>query len=51
MGGEMGGACSAHGKVKNAYKIFVGKPEGKIPFGGPWHRWADSTKIDLEGKG
>jgi hypothetical protein len=24
----MGGACSAHGGMKNAYKILVGKPEG-----------------------
>jgi hypothetical protein len=25
----MGGACSEHGRVKNEYKILVGKPEGK----------------------
>jgi hypothetical protein len=25
----MGGACSAHGEMRNAYKILVGKPEGK----------------------
>jgi hypothetical protein len=25
----MGGTCSAHGNLKNAYKILVRKPEGK----------------------
>jgi hypothetical protein len=24
---------------KNAYKILVGKPEGKRPTELPWHRW------------
>jgi hypothetical protein len=27
---EMGGACSMHGNMRNAY-ILVGKPERKIP--------------------
>jgi hypothetical protein len=27
----MGGACSIHGEMGNAYKILVGKPEGKRP--------------------
>jgi hypothetical protein len=26
------------GEVRNAYKILVGKPEGKRPFGRPGHR-------------
>jgi hypothetical protein len=25
--------------MRNAYKILVGKPEGKKPFGRPRHRW------------
>jgi hypothetical protein len=25
------GACSTHGKMRNAYSILVGKPEGKKP--------------------
>jgi hypothetical protein len=29
----MGGALSPMGKVRNVYKIFVGKPEGKEPRG------------------
>jgi hypothetical protein len=25
----MSGACSTHGEMRNAYKIFVGKSEGR----------------------
>jgi hypothetical protein len=32
----------------NAYKILVGKPEGKRPLGRPGRRWVDNIKIDLE---
>jgi hypothetical protein len=31
----------------NAYRIFVGKPEGKRPLGGPSRRWVNNIKIDL----
>jgi hypothetical protein len=27
--GEMGRACSTNGEKRNAYRILVGKPEGK----------------------
>jgi hypothetical protein len=27
---EMGRACSMNGEKRNAYRILVGKPEGKI---------------------
>jgi hypothetical protein len=30
-----------------AYRILVGKPEGKRPLGRPRHRWVDSIKMDL----
>jgi hypothetical protein len=30
---EIGGACSTYRKMRNAYNILVGKPEGKIPLG------------------
>jgi hypothetical protein len=30
---EMGGACSVHGVMRYAYRIFIGKPEGKKPLG------------------
>jgi hypothetical protein len=32
---------------RNAYRILVGKPEGKRPLGRPRHRWVDNIKIDL----
>jgi hypothetical protein len=32
---------------KNAYRILVGKPEGKRPLGRPRRRWADNIKMDL----
>jgi hypothetical protein len=35
------------GEKRNAYKILVGKPEGRRPLGKPRRRWADNTKIDL----
>jgi hypothetical protein len=28
---EMGGTCSTYGRDGSAYKILVGKPEGKKP--------------------
>jgi hypothetical protein len=32
--------------MRNAYKILVRKPEGKIPFGIHRHRWKDNIKMD-----
>jgi hypothetical protein len=31
----------------HAYKILVGKPEGKRPLGRPRRRWVDNIKMDL----
>jgi hypothetical protein len=33
---------------RNAYTIFVGKPEGKRPIERPRHGWEDNIKINLE---
>jgi hypothetical protein len=33
-------------KIK-AYRLLVGKPEGKRPLGRPRCRWVDNIKIDL----
>jgi hypothetical protein len=44
---EMGRACSTNGENRNAYRILVGKPEGKRPLGRPIHRWLDNIKMDL----
>jgi hypothetical protein len=38
------------GEVRNAYKIMVGKPDGKRPLARPICRWEDNIKIDLRGK-
>jgi hypothetical protein len=35
------------GEMRNAYKILVGKPEGKRPLGRPRHRWEDDIKMGL----
>jgi hypothetical protein len=42
---EMGGSCSTNGEKRNAYRLLVGKPEGKRPLGRPRRRWV--IKIDL----
>jgi hypothetical protein len=34
-------------ETRNAYRILVGKPEGKRPLGRPRHRWMDNIKMDL----
>jgi hypothetical protein len=44
---EMGRACSTHGPKRNAYRVLVGKPEGKRPVGRPRRRWEDNNKMDL----
>jgi hypothetical protein len=35
------------GAKRNAYRILVGKPEGKRPLGRPRCRWVDNIKMDL----
>jgi hypothetical protein len=35
------------GAKRNAYRILVGKPEGKRPLGRSRRRWVDNIKIDL----
>jgi hypothetical protein len=32
---------------RNAYRIFMGKPEGKRPLGRPERRWEDNIKMDI----
>jgi hypothetical protein len=34
-------------KKRNAYRLLVGKPEGKSPLGRPRHRWVDNIEMDL----
>jgi hypothetical protein len=35
------------GEKRDAYRILVGKPEGKRPLGRPRCRWVDNIKMDL----
>jgi hypothetical protein len=42
----MGRACSTDGEKMNAYRILVGKPDGKRPLGRPRRRWVNNIKID-----
>jgi hypothetical protein len=45
---EMSGSCShVWGEKRNAYRLLVGKPEGKRPLGRPRHRWVDNVRVDL----
>jgi hypothetical protein len=43
---EMGRACSMNGK-KTAYRILVGRPEGRRPLEGPGLVWVDNIKMCL----
>jgi hypothetical protein len=36
---------------RNAYRLLVGKPEGKRPLGRPLRRWVDNIKMDLRDTG
>ena len=36
------------GESRGAYRVLVGKPEGKEPFGRPKNRWEDNIKMDLQ---
>jgi hypothetical protein len=36
------------GAMRNAYKILIGKPEGRRPLGRPTHRWKDNIRMNVE---
>jgi hypothetical protein len=44
----MAGHLVRIGAKRDAYRILVGKPEGKRPLGRPRHRWVDNIKRILE---
>ena len=44
----MGGACSTYGERTGAYRVLMGKPEGKKPLGRSERRWEDNIKMDLQ---
>jgi hypothetical protein len=35
------------GEKSNAYRLLVGKPEGRRPLGRPRRRWVDNIKMNL----
>jgi hypothetical protein len=39
------GHVARMGEKGNAYRLLVGKPEGKRPLGRPRRRWVDNTKL------
>jgi hypothetical protein len=43
----MGGSCRTNGEKRNAYRLLVGKPEGKRPLDGPRRRWVANIRMDL----
>jgi hypothetical protein len=42
------GHVARMGEGRRAYRIFVGRPEGRRPLGRPRHRWEDNIKMDLQ---
>jgi hypothetical protein len=42
------GHVARMGEARCAYRILVGRPEGRRPLGRPRRRWEDNIKIDLQ---
>jgi hypothetical protein len=44
----MGRTCSTYGERRGAYRVLVGKPEGRRPLERPRRRWKDNIgKMNL----
>jgi hypothetical protein len=43
------GHIALAGERRNAYRVLVEKPEGKMPLGGPRYKWKDNIMMDLKG--
>jgi hypothetical protein len=41
------GHVARMGEKRNAYRLLVGKAEGKRPVGRPRCRWVDNTRMDF----
>jgi hypothetical protein len=44
---RLAGHVARIGEKGNAYRLLVGKPEGKRRLGRPRRRWVDNIRIDL----
>ena len=44
----MGWACGAYGGGEGAFRVLVGKPEGKRQLGRPRRRCVDNIRMDLQ---
>jgi transcription termination factor 2 len=42
------GHVARMGEGRGVYRVWVGKPEGKIPLGRPRHRLEDNVRMDLQ---
>jgi len=42
------GHVARMGDKRGVYRVLVGKPEGKRPFGRTRSRWEDNIKMDLQ---
>jgi hypothetical protein len=45
------GHVARMGEKRGAYRILVGRPEGRRPLGRPRRRWEDNIKMDLQAVG
>jgi transposase InsO family protein len=41
------GLVARMGEKRNAYRLLVGKPEGRRPIGRPRRMWVDNIRMDL----
>ena len=44
----MGRTCCTYGERGGAYRVLMGKPEGRRPLGRPRRRWDDDDKWIFE---
>jgi hypothetical protein len=42
------GHVACMGEGRDAYRILVGRPEGRRPLGRHMHRWEDTIKMDIQ---
>jgi hypothetical protein len=47
MGMRWAGHVARMWAKRNAYRLLVGKPEGRRPIGRPRHRWFDNIRMNL----